>query len=336
AFDNGDGSADEIVKEVGYSGVTATVNPCEGPLDFSAFHRLHQYVKRHQINVIHSHKYKTTFYAIMGRLFCRYKLITTYHNWLYDSIALRCYAWLDKRLARFNDVAIAVSSPVAAELRRHMTAATICQIGNGIDLSRFDVKLTKQDARRMLGLAQDGNVIGFVGRLSPEKGLNYLIEAAQLMTDKIPRLSLIIAGDGPEHDRLHREIQSRGLTKVVHLLGNRKDTPVVYAAMDVFALPSIDEAFPMVLLEAMASRRPVVATQVGEVCRIVTDHQTGYVVPPRQPNALANALTNLLSQPEKLESISQAAHLHAQRHFSSRTVAGQYQTIYLQLLKGKR
>ena len=332
AFDNGDGSANEIVQEVDRQGIAAILNPCRGPLDRGAYWRLRDYVRQHRINVIHSHKYKTTFYAIAGRLMGRYRLVTTYHNWLCDSRSLRFYAWLDKSLAWVNDVAIAVSRPVAQELLQHMPASKVRQLGNGIDLSRFDSTRSRAEARRMLGLPSDSNVIGFVGRLSAEKGLRYLLDALPLIEQAVPRLKVLIAGDGPERRWLADEIRARGLAETVHLLGNRKDTPDIYAAMNVFVLPSILEAFPMVLLEAMACQRPVVATDVGEVTRIVSDDHTGRIVPPGQSQALANALVDLLSHPEILTEMGAAAQLHARKNFSSRAVADQYRRIYLEAL----
>lgn len=328
AFDAGDGGNTEILQAVnGHAQGVARI-PCNGPLDRHAFHQLNAYIRQHGIDLVHSHKYKTTFYAMPGRWLRRFKLVTTYHNWLTHTPALKFYAALDKQLARFNDAAVAVSTPVAEELRRHMTNRRVHQIDNGIDIQRYTRQMSRQEAKAQLGLDPTRPALGFVGRLSPEKGLGFLIQALQQHSRELGLVQTLIVGAGEEQHALEAQLKQAGLADRVQLLGNRRDTPHIYSALDAFVLPSLIEAFPMVLLEAMSCGCPVVATDVGEVHRIVQPGVTGLIVPPRDAAALGHALVELLTAPDRADQMGQAATQEAQKRFSATSMARQYLQVY--------
>lgn len=328
AFDNGDGGNTEVLKAVeGHVHQVARI-PCRGPLDRQAFRALSAYIAQHDIEVVHSHKYKTTFYALPSRLQGRVRLVTTYHNWITHTPALKFYAWLDKRLARFNDAAVAVSTPVAQELRGHMATNKVHQIDNGIDTERYARQMPREQAKLALGLDPARPVLGFVGRLSREKGLPDLLQALSLPSGPGPDVQVLIVGEGEERQALEALIGQQGLGQRVTLLGNRRDTPLIYSALDAFVLPSVLEAFPMVILEAMACACPVVATQVGEVARIIEPGITGLIVPPRTPSALAQALTEILTNPGRSQQMGAAAQLRVCQAFSSGAMARHYLQVY--------
>jgi glycosyltransferase involved in cell wall biosynthesis len=328
AFDNGGPGNTEVIEAVAGAAQGVSRIPCAGPLDAQAFRQLNDYIRTHQIDLVHSHKYKTTFYALPGKWARRFKLVTTYHNWLTHTRALQAYAALDKRLARFNDAAIAVSTPVAQELRRHVPAHKVHQIDNGIDTQRFQRQMSPEAAKQALGLDPARPVLGFVGRLSDEKGLPYLLEALAHHMPSQASLQVIIVGEGDARPALQAQIQQLGLGKQVHLLGNRRDTPLIYSAMDVFVLPSVLEAFPMVLLEAMSCGCPVVATDVGEVSRIIKTNQTGIMTPSRSPEALGQAIQDLLANPQWAHRMGQDASARVSAMFSAQAMAQQYLRVY--------
>lgn len=328
AFDAGDGGNTEILQAVnGHAQGVARI-PCNGPLDHRAFRQLNAYIREHGIDLVHSHKYKTTFYAIPGRWLRRFKLVTTYHNWLTHTPALKFYASLDKQLARFNDAAVAVSTPVAEELRRHMPSRRVHQIDNGIDIQRYARQMSRQEAKAQLGLDPNRPALGFVGRLSPEKGLGFLIQALQQRSQELGGVQTLIVGAGEEQHTLEAQLKQAGLQDRVQLLGNRRDTPLIYSALDAFVLPSLIEAFPMVLLEAMSCGCPVVATDVGEVHRIVQPGVTGLIVPPQDAAALGQALVDLLTAPDRADQMGQTAAQEAQKRFSAASMARQYLQVY--------
>lgn len=328
AFDSGGPGNTEVLEAVQSVSKGIARIPCAGPLDGQAFQHLNRYIQANQIDLVHSHKYKTTFYALPGRLAGKYKLVTTYHNWLTHTPALRFYAGLDKRLARFNDAAIAVSTPVADELRRHVRADKVHQIDNGIDTLRYTRQMACREAKQALGLDPSRPVLGFVGRLSDEKGLPYLLKALAHHVPQDAQLQAVVVGEGDARTALEALIQQLGLQHQVRLLGNRRDTPLIYSALDLFVLPSVMEAFPMVLLEAMSCECPVISTQVGEVSRIITPGTTGLIVPPADPQALGQAISDILANPSWGNRMGLDSATRVKDNFSSDAMSLRYLNIY--------
>lgn len=300
--------------------------PCRGAWDTQTFTELRRLMQRERIDVVHSHKYKTTFYALGARAWTGCGLVTTYHNWILTSPALRAYARLDKALARFNDFAVGVSRPITDELLRWAPERRVCQIDNGISLDRFPRQEADESLRAQLCGRPQAPLLGFVGRLAPEKALPDLLQA--LTDPRLQEVQVALAGDGPERASLEAQIAQSRLTERVRLLGHRTDTADIYRAVDALVLPSHMEAFPMVLLEAMACAKPVIATRVGDVERIVSEGQDGYIVPPAKPEALADAIAALIGQEERGSAMGRSGSAKVRERFSSRTMAQRYLTLY--------
>lgn len=300
--------------------------PCDGQLDLRTFGALSRHVREHGIDVIHSHKYKTTFYAGLLRRRLGVGLLSTYHNWITTTPALRAYALLDKQLARFNHVSVGVSTPVTQELRRVLGPGRVAQIDNGIDVARFSRVAPTGEARARLGLPQDVPMAGFVGRLSQEKGLDVLFDALEHADN--PHLHLAVIGDGPLHGELSARAANGRLAGRVHMLGHRTDTPWVYAALDMLVLPSWVEAYPMVLLEAMAAGCAVIASAVGEVPRMVRSGDNGLLVTPGDRAGLAAALRTLSCDEASRGRMGASGLDWVVAHGSSRDMARQYLALY--------
>ena len=340
-----DGRADREILQVTAASVREqVVLPCSGRLDPNTARRLRDFLDSRRIDLIHSHKYKATFYSLLagrprsgatsrGR---RIPLVATYHNWLYDTWALRAYAALDQRLARFCDAAVAVSAPIEETLKRFVAPSRLWRVGNGVNVDRFcPLRADERQALRS-AMGWDGKrIIGFVGRLVRDKGISYLLQAlSELPNDAGPPYHLAIVGDGPERVGIEAELRSRGLRARVSLLGNRNDVARLYPLLDLFVLPSLVEAFPMVVVEAMACAIPVLATAVGDVATIVEDETTGKVVAPADAAALREALAALLlADSERLHAMGLAARERAVELFSARQMAINYTNIYESVLR---
>lgn len=324
-LDNGGRGNDEIFSVVGSSASATHRIPCDRQFDLKTVTVLKQLVADRRIEIVHSHSYKTTFYAGLLRPWSNFGLISTYHNWLLHTPALRFYAALDKRLARLNDFGVGVSTPVFQELQRHMRKSRVLQIDNGIDVTRYLPSCDKVSAKLQLGVNPTRSLIGFVGRLSPEKGLGYLLQA--LAHEDLMHVDLVIAGDGPERQLIEGLIAEMGLEPRVKLLGYRRDTESIYHALDAFVLPSTLEAFPMVLLEAMSCGVPVVASSVGEIPRIITPTETGWLAGPAHVEELRWAIRQAIYSPDS-PTIGEAAREKVIREFSSAAMAQRYLRLY--------
>lgn len=301
--------------------------PCNGAFDPQTFRALGRYLREHDIDVVHSHKYKTTFYAVPV---CRWQgrgLVTTYHNWITTTPALKAYAMLDKALARLNDAAVGVSTPVVQTLAHWMPERRLHQIDNGVDVDCFHPPADRAQVQQELGLSGPGPLLGCVGRLSKEKGIDRLLSGLSKLPPSQPwRLALV--GDGDQQEALKAQAQALGLADRVHFLGRRDDTPRCCQAFDLYLLPSYVEAFPMALLEAMASGCPVIASAVGEVARIVDDGACGRLVANGDASGWTDAVAEALSQLEALQPQAVRARQRVVALYSAAAMARAYQRVY--------
>jgi glycosyltransferase involved in cell wall biosynthesis len=214
-------------------------------------------------------------------------------------------------------------------------AERIRTIRNGVDLSRFGL-IERSAARRTLGLPLDALVVGTVGRLVPVKAHRTLIEAAARLRSADGRVRVVIAGEGPLRGDLERQIVALGLHDRVELLGHRADVEVVLGSCDVFVLPSASEGLCNTILEAMASRLPVVATQVGGADEMVIPGETGWLVPPGSPSALAAAIAAALSDANRARVMGNAGRARAECLFSLDEMIARYDSLYVQAMATRR
>lgn len=320
----------EFLTSARESGYTAIKLPIDNAFDLSVTKKIREYIKDNNIDIIHSHGYREDLYAIMARSSA--KLVATNHLWKRTNIKLKIYAALDALLLKKFDSVIAVSKPVKQEmLTAGIRNEKISVISNGIDASKFSIEASKSTARTSLNLPQDAKIIGSISSLSKEKGLNYLIDAAAQVIKAEPQLHLFIVGDGEERANLQEQADSLGLTHHVTFAGRRKDIPQILAALDVFALPSLNEGLPMSLLEAMAAGKAVIASDVGDVSVVVRE-ETGLLVKATNIDQLATSILSLLQDPSKAGTLSENAKNYITENYSALAMARQYAAIYNQLM----
>lgn len=256
-------------------------------------------IKVKNIHLIHTHLYHANMYGRIAALISKVPVIATEHN-VYPKYKLkrRIVNWI---LAKKTNRIIAVSQMVKKEivLRDWIDPSKVAVIYNGIDISRFPSPLTKVEARQKLGIPANCFLVGNVGRLIEQKGQMYLINAMSIVKDHIPGVKLLLVGSGPLESHLKSAVSAKGLRETVIFLESRRDIPDILKAIDIFVSPSIWEGLPIVLLEAMASYLPVIATSVGGVVEIVKDGINGLIVPPRNETTLATTIIELLNDGAK-------------------------------------
>ena len=174
------------------------------------------------------------------------------------------------------------------------------------------------------------------GRLSNQKGFEYLIDAAALLRKKRDDFVVLIAGKGKEESALRQRIHKNGLESTVHLMGFREDTESLTRGADLFVLSSLYEGMPNVVMEAMAVGKAVVATDVNGVRELMIDGRTGLIVPPKNSAALADAIASVLDSPEKLEAMGQAGLQQVRKNFTIPGMVKKLEAFFQEKLDEKR
>jgi glycosyltransferase involved in cell wall biosynthesis len=246
------------------------------------------------------------------------------------------YRLLYRLMAGQVDGFIAVSDEVRQSLVRQIGPVqdkifTVC---NAVDLKLFERPGDKTTLCGQLGLKADSRLVVTVGRLTEQKGHCYLIDAAASVVSTYPDTHFLFIGDGELRGELQRQAQQAGLSENVHFLGIRKDVPDLLVAADLFVLPSLWEGLSIALLEAMAASKPIVATAVSGTTQAMTHGETGLIVPPRDSQALADAINQLLSDPPQAQALGQAAKQHVVVNFSAQKQAHEHLALYRRLLFG--
>ena len=287
--------------------------------------------------LLHTHEYKS---SLLGRLAAR----RAHVPWIASDHGLftrgswpkRFYRKLETLALRDADAIL-----VPSEFQRRKLLATgipaerVIVVPHGLDVASFLSHANSRSAtRQALGLAGDEPVLLAVGRLELVKGHRYLLQALPALLASYPRLRLWVAGEGTLHTQLTEQAAALGITDRVSFLGYRDDVPSLLDACDVVVLPSLEESFGMVVLEALAAGKPVVATQVGGIPEIMTGSENGWLTPPADSDTLAAVIGDVLAQPEEAMRRAQAGARRVRERFQVSTMTENIAQLYRRVLNG--
>jgi glycosyltransferase involved in cell wall biosynthesis len=296
-----------------------------------------QRLRRGQVDILHSHKFGSNVWAaFLSRLSRPPVFVAHEHTWSYTGNRTR--AFLDRSLiAASADAFVAVSRDDQRKMVEieGVPAEKIRFIPNGIELEPAP-EGARAEVRAQLGLGPSQPVVGTVATLRSQKALDVLIESALILRREFPDLVLLIVGGGAatepgEGSRLRELAAKRGMSEHVQFLGLRDDIPSVLAAFDVAAISSDYEGSPLSVMEYMEAARPVVATRVGGVPDIVVDGETGILVPPRDPQALAGGISRLLSDPDLARRMGEAGRRRRRTEFELSETVRRIEQLYDEL-----
>jgi glycosyltransferase involved in cell wall biosynthesis len=312
---------------------TETVTKSPG-VDASVPVRLGALLRKARVKVVHTHNPHALIYGAPAAMLARASVVHTKHGMNPDSTRR---LWLRRVASVLLDACVAVTPALAKVARRNRECdpALLHVIRNGIDMTRFSPRVeARRQVRAELGIPDDAWVVGTVGRLAPEKDQALLVEAMAPLLDQ--RRHLVIVGDGPEHEALRSRITATWRSEFVHMTGARTDVEQLLAAFDVFALPSKSEGLPLVLLEAMATHLPVVASAVGGIPDAIEHGVTGFLFPAGHREDLRLELVRLLSGPMHARGVGHAARRAVARRYSVQRMAEGYATLYENVVAGHR
>lgn len=267
--------------------------PSAGVLLQSAW-RLAALIRDHHIDLVHSFLLRANVEArLAGRLSGTSCAVINSEGCI-NLRKSRASVWLDRSTLRWCDLVLANSRAVAQVLmrRERVPSDKVRIVYQGIDVARFST--SHQRAVPALTASRDP-VVGYVGRLHPEKGVRYLIEAAALVAQVTKAFQVVIVGDGAEAATLRTLVEARSLSDRVRFAGMQADVVRFMRTFDILAIPSVEEGLPTVAMEALACGVPIVATAVGGTPEVNEHGRTGLLVPPADAASLARALLGLVT-----------------------------------------
>lgn len=288
-----------------------------GPLDLRVVTQLRRICRQKKVAIWHGHDYKSNALGLLLRRFHPMKLVTTVHGWVKFTRRTPLYYSIDRFAMRYYDRVIAVSDDLQQRCLTAGIRAERCQvIKNAIDCQQYQRTLSIAEAKRQLGIPVERFLIGAVGRLSPEKGFPLLIRVVDRLIRAGYDVALVIVGEGDDQAALTDQISKLGQADRIQLLGYRSELLPIYEALDCFALSSLREGLPNVLLEAMALGVTVVATRVAGVPSLISDGITGLLVEPGDENELFEKLQSLQSNKALQSDLGSAGQALIARDFS--------------------
>lgn len=307
------------------------------PIEGTAMHR-YRYVaqaravagmvRRGGVHVIHTHGFKADVIGGMAGWLTGRPVVSTLHGFTGSGVKTGLLDRLARRAHQRASALIAVSAPIREELiRRGMRAERVHVIPNAV--RQPNAPLTRAEARRALGVDADAPRIGWIGRLSSEKGADVFLQALAALPTTVPWRASII-GDGPEAPALRTLCQALGLDARVEWHGVRAGAATLLTAFDVLVLSSHTEGTPMVLLEAMHAGTPIVATRVGGVPDMLGAEEA-LLVPPATPTALADAMAATLGDPSAARARAALARAAARATFGMDVWIARHDALYRSL-----
>jgi glycosyltransferase involved in cell wall biosynthesis len=288
------------------------------------------YLTRLQAGVLLCHGYKSD---ILGRWAARrvgIPVLSVSRGWTGESFRVRVYEAIDRWFLRYMDKVVAVSEAQAQRvLKAGVPRAKVCTIPNAVDVERFATPdpLYRQKLERFFRQPRS-RIVGAAGRLSPEKGFDVLIAAAERVVRAGDDVGFVIFGDGPCKATLQQQIAQLGLNGSIILAGFRGDLDRFMPHFDLIALPSYTEGMPNVVLEAFAAGVPVVATAVGGVPEVVDENVSGFLCPPGDADALADRLDAALALDEELRDMGMAGRDRVLQDYSFTAQANRYLDLF--------
>ena len=327
----------ELVDFARKNDIESAIFEAQRQFDLKAITSIRNFIKGNNIDIVQTHGYKSNFYALFAALFENVNLLATCHPWIKTSPRGKAYAKIDKLLLKKFSRIVAISDQVKKEiLDAGIPDNKILIVDNGINLHRFEEQFDTNEIRKQFGIPLTSQVIGTVGRLNVEKGHHILLEAAKIVIQKDPSAFFVIVGDGYLKKDLSRKAEELAIEDHLLLPGILKEIPKILSVFDIFVLPSLTEGLPMALLEAMAAKKPIIASEVGAIPKVIINNETGILIKSKNVEELANAITDLLGDKDKANLITKNAYNKIAQEFSSGRMAKKYIDIYKNILENNR
>jgi glycosyltransferase involved in cell wall biosynthesis len=319
-----------FLNEARNQGFEAVALANDTPYLHAAVRELEGHLQRVEADVLCCHGYKAD---LIGRAAARRRqlpVVGVSRGWTGASLKLRLYETVDRLSLRWMDRVVCVSEGQAVKVRRAgVPSSRVVVIRNAIFSERFDTTdPVYQERLRAFFPDPPRRTIGAAGRLSPEKGFDLLIQAAERIVRADPQVGFVLFGEGHMRPRLAAQIAAARLTGRFILAGFRNDLDGFMPFLDLLVLPSYTEGLPNVVLEAFAAGVPVVATAVGGTPEVIEEGVSGYLVPPGDAEVLHDRICDVLASDERRRGMGLRARQRVREHFSFAAQSDQYRRFF--------
>jgi glycosyltransferase involved in cell wall biosynthesis len=328
------GSIADELKEKGASVKILGISSYFNPLNIL---KLATLLKKAKPDIVHTHGY---FASVIGRIAANYARVPVLFNhvhstyWDYKKRNL----FIEKLLSKHTQTIICCSEAVRNFVTKNekIDPSKTIVIYNGVDVERFSNSKYISAKRMELGINPNDPVIGTVSSLTPHKGHKYLLLAAREILETFSSTKFLFVGDGGLKEELEDQAKNLNIFSNVIFTGTRKNIPELLNLIDIFVLPSSSrEGLGISIIEAMAVEKPVVATNIGGVPEVVEDGKTGILVPPKNPEALAGAVIELLNNPGKTKEMGRLGRLRIKEKFTTGNMISEIEILYRSLFSQK-
>ena len=354
-----------LCKEAQLRGFDTCEIEAYGRFNFSAVRKLRKFLVDNEVDILHTHFYKTDLLGLLAVRGTKCKLISTPHGWSTKAdFKLQCYELLDRCLFPFMDAVVPLSEDLFRPLRKskvyravnrlthrsflsinrkHGTNQKIKQltdqqtnlhlITNGVDLSEIE-KCDITTAELAL-LHNDGHyIIGYIGQLIPRKGLNVLFKSLSVLDKDLP-WHLVLVGDGEQRSELECFADECKISDRVTFFGYRDNRIEFLNGFDLFVLPSRLEGIPRCLMEAMAAQKLILASDIPGCNDLINDNENGLLFNVDDVDNLTEQLGRIIRHPERFAGLAIAGNEYVNAHYSAASMAGKYQELYDSLIKAR-
>lgn len=294
----------------------------------------HWLKQQRDVNIINTHSSADSWMTVLAcqTLFNAPPIVRTRHVSSPISNNVMSH-WLYKKASKH----LAITGEAVRQMLHQQSQIPLAQmtsVPTGIDLDYYKPALTNPAIRDQLDITEDTPLIGILAALRSWKGQRTLMEALSIVHKTHPAAHLVLIGDGPIKPGLIEFAQQHNVSKQVHFVGHQTNTAEWLNALDIFALPSYaNEGVPQGLMQAMACQKACISTPIGGIPDVLHHQQTGLLVQPKDPAALANAIIELLEQPDLRQQLAQNAYHYAQQHFSLDTMLDKMEHIFYQFAR---
>jgi glycosyltransferase involved in cell wall biosynthesis len=309
--------------------------------NFSHIPRLSEIIKKNEIKIVQGQGARAEFYArLASRLAGNSKCVSTtampVEGFDVGFIRKKVYSLFDRFSGKFVDRFLVVSDVLRDNLirKRGIPAEKVVRIYNGVEVDHYlpqDQNGSREKIRNEFNIGGDTLFIGAIGRLVWQKGFEYLVQAVPKVLNEIPQTKVIIVGEGPLRRELEALAQKLKMEKHIIFANFRKNVKEILSAIDILVVPSLSEGFPMITLEGMAMAKPIIATRIDGVKEQMVDEESGIFVPPRDPDALTQAILRLSTDKKLAQNLGLEARRRVENEFTVEKMVSETEKVYQSL-----